>query len=141
MPNWLHHPGTPSFIFEEFHFWQKKNSGSLFSKQCLAWGDVHFPSFLTQLFRSSLKTDELNNTTNKTLLLHFASLQKSHFTFVQFPPLHHILCALSLSSLSVSPIFNTHLQKVEFPLVNAYYIYYNNHSLCQKLVFSLLPTA
>lgn len=49
-----------------------------------------------------------------------------------------IFCSLRLS-LSISLIFKTHLQKMEFPLMDAYYVCFNNHFLFWELVFCQQP--
>lgn len=79
--------------------------GSLFSKQCLVWGDVHFPSFLILLFWSSLKTAELKK---KTFFFTLHPSKKSSFTIAQSSPTQMLL------SLSLLYLIHT-CRKWNFP--------------------------
>lgn len=105
-----------------FNSGRKKILAHFFLKQCLIQGDV--PSSPRQPFGSSLKTVELFKKTKN--LFHLVSFQNFNVTLHNLP---HPDFARPLS-----PVFNTHLQKVEFPLMNAYSICFNNHFMCLELV-------
>lgn len=120
LPKWKNLENTFSFIFEELQRWQKKTQNnkthvwltslsSALSQRRRAFPPSP-PSFPGQAWwwLSFTKHTFFSLYVPPKILLHPCAT--SHLS---------IICFLSVS-FSLSPIFNTHLQKMEFPWVRAY---------------------